>query len=53
VIAITSVAENEGKSTCAANIAVSLADRGNKVILLDLDFKKPALYKIFSEDIHI
>lgn len=50
VFAITSVAENEGKSTCAANIAVSLADRGNKVILLDLDFKKPALYKIFSEE---
>lgn len=50
VFAITSVAENEGKSTCAANIAVSLADRGNKVILLDLDFKKPALYKIFTEE---
>ena len=50
VFAVTSVAENEGKSTCAANIAVSLADRGNKVILLDLDFKKPAVYKIFSEE---
>ncbi len=50
VYAVTSVAENEGKSTCAANIAVSLADRGNKVMLLDLDFKKPATYKIFSED---
>ena len=50
VFAVTSVAENEGKSTCAANIAVSLADRGNKVMLLDLDFKKPALYKIFSEE---
>ena len=50
VYAITSVAENEGKSTCAANIAVSLADRGNKVVLLDLDFKKPAVYKIFSEE---
>lgn len=50
VFAITSVAENEGKSTCAANIAVSLADRGNSVILLDFDFKKPALYKIFSEE---
>lgn len=49
VYAITSVAENEGKSTCAANIAVSLADRGNKVALVDLDFKKPALYKIFDE----
>lgn len=50
VFAITSVAENEGKSTCAANIAVSLADRGNKVVLVDLDGKKPALYKIFNED---
>lgn len=50
VFAITSVAENEGKSTCAANIAVSLADRGNRVILLDLDFKKPAVYKIFGEE---
>ena len=50
VFAITSVAENEGKSTCAANIAVSLADRGNKVVILDLDFKKPALYKIFSQE---
>ncbi len=49
VYAITSVAENEGKSTCAANIAVSLADRGNRVALVDLDFKKPALCKIFDE----
>ncbi len=49
VFAITSVAENEGKSTCAANIAVSLADRGNKVVLVDFDFKKPALFKIFDE----
>lgn len=50
VFAITSIAENEGKSTCAANIAVSLADRGNRVILFDLDGKKPALYKIFNEE---
>ncbi len=50
VFAITSVAENEGKSTCAANLAVSLADRGNKVALIDFDCKKPALYKIFNEE---
>lgn len=47
--AVTSVAENEGKSTVASNIALSLADRGYKVILFDLDAKKPALYKIFGE----
>ena len=48
VFAITSVAENEGKSTIASNIAVSLAHKGNKVVLVDLDGKKPALYKIFG-----
>lgn len=48
VFAVTSVAENEGKSTIASNIAVSLAHKGNKVILVDLDGKKPALYKIFG-----
>lgn len=50
VFAVTSVAENEGKSTCAANLAVSLADRGNRVILIDLDAKKPAIHKIFSDE---
>ncbi len=49
VFAITSVAENEGKSTTASNIAISLADRGHKVILVDIDCKKPALFKIFNK----
>lgn len=48
VFLITSVAENEGKSTIAANIALSLAARGNRVALLDMDFKKPAIHKIFG-----
>lgn len=48
VFAVTSVAENEGKSTAAANIAIALAKKGNKVMLIDLDAKKPALYKIFN-----
>ncbi len=49
VFAITSVAENEGKSTAAANIAISLADRGHKVILIDMDCKKPALFRVFDK----
>ncbi len=49
VFAVTSVAENEGKSTIASNLAISLAARGNRVILIDLDVKKPAIYKIFEE----
>ncbi len=46
--AITSVAENEGKSTVCANLAIALAGRGYNVALLDLDMKKPSLHKIFD-----
>ena len=49
VFTITSVAENEGKSTIASNIAISLANRGNRVVIIDFDGKKPALYKIFGK----
>jgi len=48
IILLTSLAENEGKSTTSANIALALAKRKNKVVLLDMDFKKPALHKIFD-----
>lgn len=48
VFLVTSLAENEGKSTTIANIALALAERGYRVALLDMDFKKPAVHKIFG-----
>lgn len=48
VVLITSVTENEGKSTIASNVALCLAKEGKRVLLIDCDFRKPALYKIFS-----
>lgn len=48
IFAVTSVAENEGKSTVAANIALALSGRGYNVALLDLDIRKPSMYKIFD-----
>ncbi len=48
VFLVTSLAENEGKSTTIANMALALAERGNRVALLDMDFKKPAIHKIFG-----
>ncbi len=48
VLLVTSVTENEGKSTVAANLALCMAKEGNRVLLIDCDFRKPALYKIFG-----
>lgn len=48
VILVTSMGENEGKSTVAANLALALAEKGRKVALLDCDFRKPSLHKIFE-----
>ena len=45
---ITSVGENEGKSTVAANLALSMAEQNKRVLLLDCDFRKPSLHKIFE-----
>lgn len=48
IFSITSVAENEGKSTVAANLAIALSNRGYKVALVDLDVLKPSIHKIFD-----
>ena len=48
VLLVTSIGENEGKSTVASNIALSLAQNGNNVVLADLDLRKAAVYKIFD-----
>lgn len=47
-ILITSSLENEGKSSVAVNLAISLAKNKKKVLVIDADFRKPALYKIFE-----
>ena len=51
VIMVTSAGENEGKSTISANLALALAAKGKKVVLLDCDFRKPSLHKIFQTEV--
>lgn len=48
ILLVSSVEENEGKSTIASNIALALAQSGKKVILVDMDMRRPAIYKIFD-----
>ena len=48
VLLVCSVEENEGKSTVAANLAIAIAEHGEKVLLVDGDLRKPGQYKIFD-----
>lgn len=48
VIMITSTSPGEGKTSVAANLALSLSDQGKRVILIDADLRKPSLKAVFG-----
>ena len=49
-ILVTSATRGEGKSTISSNLAVALAQRGNKVLLIDADMRRPSQHNTFPGD---
>ena len=50
ILHITSPLPGEGKSTAAVNLALMLANTGNKVLLIDADLRKPTVHKHLELD---
>lgn len=48
VLVLTSPGPSEGKSTSAANLAITLAQQGRKILLVDCDLRRGIVHKVFE-----
>lgn len=48
IFLITSPGRKEGKSTTTANLAVSMAQQNEKVLLIDANLREPSIHRIFD-----
>jgi capsular exopolysaccharide synthesis family protein len=48
-IVVTSTGPGEGKTLCAGNLSIALAQAGQRVLLVDADMRKPRVHSAFGE----
>lgn len=48
-VVVTSTGPGEGKTVVASNLAIALAQAGQKVLLVDADMRKPGVHVIFEK----
>ena len=47
-IVFTSTAQDEGKSTVVANLGIVMAQAGQKVVIMDCDFRNPTQHNLLK-----
>jgi len=50
VIQLTSVSIGEGKTSVIVNLAISMAQAGKRVLVVDADLRRPAVHQVFGID---
>ena len=48
LLLVTSSSQSEGKSTISVNLAITYAQSGKRVLLIDADIRNPSLYKYLA-----
>ena len=48
VLQLTSVGIGEGKTSVVVNLAVSMAQAGKRVVVIDADLRRPAIHQVFG-----